>query len=286
MAIFQETKRHEDTIRKQPITADDIQFLRRLQTELNTQDNMGNADPVFWVIKGSKFIVSHDGQGTACLYLCEDGTEYHQLDELFNDLRTYGPLSHIISSQGYLYRNLQLRTAYEEERATADKTPVNLCLHMELTGNDGIDVAQYDLYTMSDVLSMLSDLNIHDDKVQLVYEEEIPYIYPDTFFLAHADAQDHLRRYGYNYDKHAHAYAMTATRSERFNQLLHILRITDWATFAQTPTEKFQMILQKELEEIENMTPVPGENETSFRLRQSHWKSAIRALQYRLHDMT
>lgn len=69
MAIFQETKRHEDTIRKQPITADDIQFLRRLQTELNTQDNMGNADPVFWVIKGSKFIVSHDGQGTACLYL-------------------------------------------------------------------------------------------------------------------------------------------------------------------------------------------------------------------------
>lgn len=50
MAIFQETKRHEDTIRKQPITADDIQFLRRLQTELNTQDNMGNADPVFWVV--------------------------------------------------------------------------------------------------------------------------------------------------------------------------------------------------------------------------------------------
>ena len=43
---------------------------------------------------------------------------------------------------------------------------------------------------------------------------------------------------------------------------------------------------QKELEEIENMTPVPGENETSFRLRQSHWKSAIRALQYRLHDIT
>ena len=88
-------------------------------------------------------------------------------------------------------------------------------------------------------------------------EQEIPYIYPDTFFLAHADAQDHLLRYGYNYDKHAHAYAMTATRSGRFSRLLHILRITDWTTFAQTPAEKFQMILQKELEEIENMKPCP-----------------------------
>ena len=73
-----------------------------------------------------------------------------------------------------------------------------------------------------------------------------------------ADAQDHLLRYGYNYDKHAHAYAMTATRSGRFSRLLHILRITDWTTFAQTPAEKFQIILQKELEEIENMTLCPA----------------------------
>ena len=43
-------KYHKDEIEKHQITKDEIEFLKNLQTELNTQDNVGQADPRFWVI--------------------------------------------------------------------------------------------------------------------------------------------------------------------------------------------------------------------------------------------
>lgn len=286
MAIFQENKHHADTIKKEPMTPEDIAFLCSLQTELNTQDNMGNADPVFWVIKGSKFVASDDGQGTASLYICEDGTEYHRLDEIFHDLRTHGPISHLISSQGYLYRNLQLRTTYEADSENADIEQANLCLHLELTKNEGLDVVEYNLYTLQQVMDMLADMDISDDAAQLVYAKEIPYIYPDTLFITHVDAQNHLRRYGYNYDAHAHAYAMTATRSERFNRLLHILRITDWTSLQNLTANQLQQAIQAELAEIDAMQAEPGETDASLSVRKAHWRAAIKAFQYRLNDLT
>lgn len=287
MAVFQKNQHHEDTVEKTPISYNDIQFLRELQTELNTQDNMGNADPVFWVIKGKKAVRSEDKTGTACLHIHESGTEYRTLNEIFHDLRTHSELSHIISNHGYLYRNLQLH---------ADPSPIQingrtswsdkLFLCLELTGNDGEDVTKCELQDLTQVMDMLSDMDITDDEVELLYEDEQPYVYPDTFFLAHADAQDHLARYGYNYDPSAHAYAMTAVRSERFNHLLHILRTTDWTNTACLTTKQLQEAIQAELSEINDMQPEPNETDASLTIRKAHWRAAIRAFQYRLNEMT
>ena len=42
---------HEDTVEKHKITEDEIRFLKELQKEMNTQDNLGQADPRYWVIR-------------------------------------------------------------------------------------------------------------------------------------------------------------------------------------------------------------------------------------------
>ena len=45
---------HEDTTEKHPLTVEEILFLMELQKEMNTQDQVGQADPRFWVIKGTE----------------------------------------------------------------------------------------------------------------------------------------------------------------------------------------------------------------------------------------
>lgn len=55
MAKFHEGfKYHEDTTPKHNITGEEIQFLKELQKEMNTQDHVSQADPRYWVIKGSE----------------------------------------------------------------------------------------------------------------------------------------------------------------------------------------------------------------------------------------
>ena len=45
MAIFHKTLQyHEDTTEKRDISQEDIEFLKKLQLEMNTQDTTGTAD--------------------------------------------------------------------------------------------------------------------------------------------------------------------------------------------------------------------------------------------------
>ena len=61
MAIFHKTLQyHEDTTEKRDISQEDIEFLKKLQLEMNTQDTTGTADPRFWVIKGSERVVDNE----------------------------------------------------------------------------------------------------------------------------------------------------------------------------------------------------------------------------------
>ena len=63
-------------------------------------------------------------------------------------------------------------------------------------------------------------------------------IVKDTMFLTHADCEDHLRKYGYNYEPDAHAFAMTAHRSPCVEKLLGIIRSVDWGAAAYSLVEK------------------------------------------------
>ena len=54
MAQFQKTTPRPDKVPRRALTGEDLAFLTELQSELNTQDTMGNRDPRFWVIKQSE----------------------------------------------------------------------------------------------------------------------------------------------------------------------------------------------------------------------------------------
>lgn len=45
---------HEDTREKHEITKEELDFLLKLQKEMNTQDDVSQAEPRYWVIKGSE----------------------------------------------------------------------------------------------------------------------------------------------------------------------------------------------------------------------------------------
>ena len=55
MAKLYELKYHEDEFpQKREMTREDIIFLTSLQKEMNTQDHVSQADPRFWVIRGTE----------------------------------------------------------------------------------------------------------------------------------------------------------------------------------------------------------------------------------------
>lgn len=92
MAIFHKTlQHHEDTTEKRDISQEDIEFLKRLQLEMNTQDTTGTADPRFWVIKGSERVVDNENPDELVLQeerFCYNMSYFHIVQELFL-FRTY-----------------------------------------------------------------------------------------------------------------------------------------------------------------------------------------------------
>ena len=79
MAYFHENlKYHEDTKVKRAISKDDIDFLKALQKERNTQDNCETADVRTWVIKDRNDTVTEEGHED--YYLLYDSENCNNLD--------------------------------------------------------------------------------------------------------------------------------------------------------------------------------------------------------------
>ena len=85
MAIFHKTLRyHEDTTKKRELNQEDVEFLKKLQLEMNTQDTTETADPRFWVIKGSERVINNEDpdelvlqiDGRTVTYTTEETVKY------------------------------------------------------------------------------------------------------------------------------------------------------------------------------------------------------------------
>ena len=62
------------------LTGADIGFLCELRDELNTQDTVCQADPRFWVVRGSRWEPCWEGHAER-FSLCEDGERIGELEE-------------------------------------------------------------------------------------------------------------------------------------------------------------------------------------------------------------
>ena len=98
-----------------------------------------------------------------------------------------------------------------------------------MTTTDGETVQEL-AYDEHDIVELVESAGF--GRYEPVYECRRSRVVPDTLFLTHKACEDHLRKYGYNYRKDAHAYAMTAIRSPQFEKLIKLLQTVDWAALA------------------------------------------------------
>lgn len=201
-------KYHEDKTEKHRITQEEAGFLCELQKEMNTQDTLSQAEPRFWVIKGSEERVVADGYGDSCVLFDEDAAET-------------------------VARTMQQAYEYIKEKSIEELKEI------EMVEPDGFIKVKYDercfgedeeeLTCMEDVRDFLNGFN---DKYITINYEKADKIYPDTMFLTQKEAENHLRANDYHYSKDAHTYAMTAWRSPDVEKLWKILREVDWENVA------------------------------------------------------
>ncbi|MFI2856879.1 hypothetical protein ACH6EH_07035 [Paenibacillus sp. JSM ZJ436] len=164
---------------------DDIQFLKELQKELNSQDNDCQAAPRFWVIMDYRTVPGHEDYDSGEYeYYHNDGD--HTVFRGFNDLKEF-------IEEYYEY-------AIDDE------------LRWHLSECDFEFLWQY----------VEDNLN-EDGYFSSVFVKEESFIVPDTMFLTKEEARQHLKLNHYHYTSKAHTYAMTAWRAPKVERLLKIL---------------------------------------------------------------
>ena len=213
MPIFQETRPKErDDVRKRTLSPDDVAFLKELQRVLNTQDPMGQADPKFWVVKGSRSYAMEPDE-------CMGKPDHYEIYDVDTDeviAKDYRGLTDAINEKAPFLN------------ATATDNSIKLVDIKETDTSQGLPYRMFignDL-DHEELTSMLGTIFGATVAVRAVIKE--PCVYPNTMFLTHEGCARHLRDYGYNYSKDAHAYAMTADRSPEYEHLLRIIRTVDW----------------------------------------------------------
>lgn len=201
---------HEDTTVKRKMTAEDKEFLRQLQLEMNTQDNTGTRDPRFWVIKGTETFRNSD------------------------DPDTYG----LMNDGGTVAENSDDVCAYLNENILPYCDVDRIDCHIEresIWGIGGEFVLRYknvdgeddhDYFTVEELNEFLTNNGYGELEIFGISTRAV--IYPNTMFLTEKDAREHLRSNDYHYSEDAHTYCMSAWRSPVVERLWTILREVQW----------------------------------------------------------
>lgn len=217
MAVYHKNlKYHEDEKKKHNITEDELSFLCDLQKELNTQDTIGQANPRFWVIKG-----------TEKLYHVEEADGYELVDSGYDVLAD--TLEEICK-----YINENLLEEINEKRISGERFTVEF--EDGLFGSDKIIIKwNSDDYSFKQTEELESLEEIKDwlseqgyDDYDVISYKIVDKIYENTMFLTQIDAENHLRANHYHYSDDAHTYAMTAWRNPRMETLVKLLQEIDW----------------------------------------------------------
>ena len=180
------------------LSSEDVQFLKDLSYELNTQDHVGQANPRFWVIMDYKRDYADGFDGGTAIY---DVVEYEVVCEYNNDLTILGEWIKETFEDIVDIKNLE----YTED-------------YVEFECDDHTYNIQYDW----DLKMFLEDIE-YDKHYQVTGYREEEYIVQNTMFLTLREAQEHIKRNYYHYSDKVHPYAMTAWRSPQVDKLIKIL---------------------------------------------------------------
>ena len=205
---WENLKYHEDTVVKEKLSNDDIKFLKELQKELNTEDNVGTASPRYWVIRQPERIYHVDRDEADYYIFLDDDYQELTLEELKN----------------------YLEDVYDDNLKSVDIKDGVLTFEYLDEFSEEIEKYTIDFYNSSLESSYSVDkvLELLELEVNVVYYKEIDATVDNCMFLTQIDAENHLRANDYHYHEKARTYCMYGWRSPRFERLINILSKTDF----------------------------------------------------------
>lgn len=181
------------------MTKEDIEFLKDLQYELNTQENDGNADPLYWGIMERKEVPVPDGWGEISIY--DDNTE-----------TSYSLEEYVKRIDDYFEESLLDDILDDEER--------NELTHEKKYWDEFVDK------TDSEDIEDFVENHLHWDISICNVEEQDVLCQNIGAFLTKRAAKEYIQKYAYNHSK-PRTYAMTAYRNFELEHLLKILKTMD-----------------------------------------------------------
>lgn len=171
------------------ISQEDYGFLKDLQNELNTQENDGNADPVFWGVEETvEECRGGDGEYGGDPYITYDDGKW-SLEEAIEEVED----------------ELKNNPEYSDE-----------WLHKEWE--------EVDKSCAEDVYEFMTDMLHWEGIYGVVYVENVKRVTPFTgAFITKRACKEYIKKYGYNHND-PHTYAMTAYRNFELGRLINILK--------------------------------------------------------------
>ena len=203
---YEHTRKREDTVKKRMLTKEDIEFLKDLQHEMNTQDTLGQAEPRYWGIIETERVFNLE-DGDALLINDDTGEEYLDMEGVLPYVEKVAKLTYI--------------EGHAEHSDRGDWIDV-------YEGEDNVET----FFDLDDVTCWLRE---QGERVRLTHFEDVRRINPGPIFLTHRDADNHLRLNDYHYTEDAHAYAMTAWRDPTIERLWKLLQEIDWDKCRRAP---------------------------------------------------
>lgn len=188
-------KKHPDNIEKHRITEEEIQFLKNLQHEMNTQDHLSQADPRYWVIRDYDEVYGDNLNNADGIIIYDSNCSETVLKveyQLFDLDSTIEEIIKILDEKGY---------------------------ELDADTIENIKLA-YDNDSLIESLEEIEDYEIYVYEYQEVAVDK-------GMFLTHEAAIEHLERNDHHYSDKAHTYAQTAWRSKE-EKLWNILQTVDF----------------------------------------------------------
>ena len=188
-------KKHPDNIEKHRITEEEIQFLKHLQHEMNTQDHLSQADPRYWVIRDYDEVYGENLNNATGIVIYDCTCCETLLRVEYKDFSVDSTIEEIIK-----------RLDEKEYELDADTI-------------EDIKLA----YDTSSLIEALKEIEEYEFSVYEYQEVAVD----KGMFLTHEAAIEHLKRNDYHYSDKAHTYAQTAWRSQE-EKLWNILQTVDF----------------------------------------------------------
>jgi hypothetical protein len=216
MAYFHTNLRyHEDTTEKRKLSKEDVEFLKALQKERNTQDNCETADVRTWVIKDRKDTPTSDEY--ADYYQIIDNEEGREL--------SVKELYEIISSYSDEYDEIEI----DEVKYDQDSDKLEFLFDgksCQISGSgyheDGISI--YGYLDSDEFVDFLENRTVGSYRWVAMREN-----WEHKFcFLTQKAAENYLRRKSHNHHPNAHTYCICTYQDPEIARLMGILEHVDW----------------------------------------------------------